>query len=57
MSPAAQATSHHAPNAALLIDPQHRAAHRALAAYYDKVNDPAKAAEQRRLADQNGPPR
>src|SRR5204862_4071990 len=24
-------------NAALLIDPQHRAAHRALAAYYDKV--------------------
>lgn len=38
-------------NAALLIDPHHRAARRALAAYYDKVNDPDKAAEQRRLAD------
>ena len=31
------------------------AAHRALATYYDEVNDPQNAAEQRRLADPRTP--
>ena len=33
---------------ALALDPRHAASHRALLAYYEHTNDPAKAAEHRR---------
>jgi tetratricopeptide (TPR) repeat protein len=35
---------------ALKVDPRHRPTHEALAAYYDRVQQPEKAAEHRRLA-------